>query len=92
MTVTIEIADDIARQLAGEGADLNRQALEAIAFEGYRTGKLGDEGVRVLLGLESRFEVWDLLARNKVYYRDDVAEFEKDLKTLERRNSGIAAA
>lgn len=47
---TVELPEDIARQLAADPQALSRAALEAIALEGARSGKLTTEQVRRLLG------------------------------------------
>lgn len=59
--------------------DLNRQALEAIAIEGYRTGALTESQIRRLLGLESRFEVHALLKEHRVALRYSMEDLEEDM-------------
>lgn len=46
MEITIRIPDDLARSLGQDGDDLPRGTLEALAIEGYRSGKLTEEQVR----------------------------------------------
>jgi hypothetical protein len=50
MRITIDLAEDIARH-----ADPAREALEAVAIEGYRSGALSGYQARTLLG-PTRFE------------------------------------
>jgi hypothetical protein len=40
MQVHLEIPEDLAKQLAPEQGDLTRAAIEAVALEGVRSGKL----------------------------------------------------
>lgn len=40
MQVTLELPDDISATLLGHWPDLPKQALEALAVEGYRTAAL----------------------------------------------------
>jgi predicted HTH domain antitoxin len=77
MQVTLNLPDDISAALEGQWPDLPRQALEALAVEGYRTGALTENQVRRLLALESRFQVHALLKEHRVplrYTREDAAD------------------
>jgi hypothetical protein len=38
--VQLQIPDDVARIIQSEQSDLSRAALEALALEGYRSGRL----------------------------------------------------
>ena len=57
MQVTLNIPDELAAQLVSGGADISRAALEALAVEGYRTERLSEFEIRLLLGFETRIEV-----------------------------------
>ena len=59
--------------------NLPRQALEALAVEGYRTGALTEGQVRRLLNLETRFEVHALLKEHRVPLQYTEADLEADL-------------
>jgi predicted HTH domain antitoxin len=59
--------------------DLPKQALEALAVEGYRTGALTEEQVRRLLQLETRFQVHSLLKEHRVPLQYTKADLEDDL-------------
>ncbi len=80
MTITVELPDDLAMH-----ADPAREALEAFAIEGYRTGALTPMQTRVLLGFATRDQLEGFLKRNHVadgaYDLDDL---EQDQKTLDR--------
>ncbi len=89
MQVTVELPDDILRALQGQWPDLNRQTLEAIAVEGYRTGALTENQVRRLLDLESRFEVHALLKEHRVPLQYTESDLEDDMRA--HRELGIVA-
>lgn len=77
MEMTVDLPDDIIKALEGRWPDVSRQALEAIAVEGYRTGALTENQVRRLLGLESRFAVHALLKEHRIplqYTESDLAD------------------
>jgi hypothetical protein len=40
MNVTVHIPDDLAKRLTATGGDLSRRALEALATEEYKHGRL----------------------------------------------------
>ena len=79
MRVTLNLPDDISAALEGQWQDIPRQALEALAVEGYRTGALTENQVRRLLGFESRFQVHALLKEHRVPLRYTDADVESDL-------------
>lgn len=79
MKITVELPDDVARR-----PDPGREALEALAIEGYRSGALTHYEASQLLQL-SRFEFDALLKRRNVHdHAYDIEDFEQDLDTLER--------
>ena len=79
MKITVELPDDVANR-----PDPGRQALEALAIEGYRSSALTHYEASQLLQL-SRFEFDALLKRCNVDdHAYDVEDLEQDLETLER--------
>jgi hypothetical protein len=84
MTVSIDIpkhAEDTLRKAFGDA--LNRTALEALAIEGYRAGKLSRFDVQLILGLESRWETEEWLGDRGVHLNYSLADLESDRDTLE---------
>jgi predicted HTH domain antitoxin len=78
MKITVELPDDVAQR-----ADPGREALEALAIEGYRSGALTHYQASQLLHM-SRFEFDGFLKARNIYdHAYDVEDFEKDLATLE---------
>jgi len=84
MQLTLTIPDDLAAQIAAAGKDPSRAALEAIAIDGYRSGRLTENEVRVMLGYETRMQVHALLAEHNVdlqyteeQQRQDIAASDK---------------
>ncbi len=79
MKITVELPGDIAQR-----PDPGRQALEALAIEGYRSSALTHYEASQLLQL-SRIELDALLKRHNVDdHAYDVEDLEQDLETLER--------
>ncbi len=90
MEVRLHIPDEVAKQLAAEGEDLSRRALEALAIEGYRKQILGLYEISQLLGL-TRIEAEDFLGHNQVPLADlTVADLDREAALYEaaaRRHS-----
>jgi len=89
MQVTLDLPDDISDALEDRWEDLPRQALEAVAVEGYRTGALTESQVRRLLGLESRFEVHALLKEHRIPLQYTAADLQDDMRA--HRELGIVS-
>ena len=85
MIITVELPDDVALSLFPRGGgDPNREAIEAMALEGYRTGRLGAAQVRRMLGFETRMEVDAFLKDHGVESDYTMADLERDQETLQR--------
>lgn len=79
MKITVDLPDDVAQR-----PHPDREALEALAIEGYRSGALTHHQASRLVQL-SRFEFDALLkSRNIDDHAYDVEDLEQDLETLER--------
>lgn len=79
MKITVELPDDVAQR-----PDPGREALEALAIEGYRSGALTHYQASQLLQV-SRLAFDALLkSRNVEEHAYDVEDLEQDLETLDR--------
>ena len=67
MNVHLEIPEELARRLASDANGLARAALEAIALESVRSGKLTVSQARRLLGIQSRYEMDGFLKAHGVF-------------------------
>jgi hypothetical protein len=83
VNLIVHIPDDLAERLRA-GADLERKALEALAVEGYRDGRLTRPELRRLLGFATRAEVDGFLKRHGVFDPTTMADVERDLQDLDR--------
>lgn len=84
MEISFKIPDELALQLAAEGQDPARAAIEALALEGYRAGRLSESAVRELLGFETRMEVHAFLNLHGVCLNYDLADLEQDIATADK--------
>ena len=74
MQITVQLPDDLIQH-----ANPGREALEALAIEGYRVGTLSHYQASHLLGL-SRFEFDGFLKGQHIY--DHAYDLEEDRETL----------
>ena len=84
MSVTIELPEEIERQLETEWGNLPRRALEAVALEGYRSGALTLAQLRRILDFETRMEADAFLKQHGVYLEYSVEDLKRDREALER--------
>lgn len=84
MDVHIEIPEEFALQLASDSKGLARVALEALAAEGVRSGKLTTFQARRLLGIQSRYEMDGFLKAHGVYLDLSLEDVQKDTDTALR--------
>ena len=85
MNVTMQIPDDIAQRLTSTGGDLSRRALEALALEEFKAGRLAKAELRRMLGFSTRQALDGFLKAHAVfddYTLDDLDEDRRDLDRL----------
>ena len=78
MDVHLEIPEELARRLASDANGLARSALEAIALEGVRSGKLTVSQARRLLGIESRYQMDGFLKAHGVFLDLSMEDVRRD--------------
>jgi hypothetical protein len=84
MEITLNISDELARQVTPEGEEPARVALEALALEGYRAERLSESAVRQMLGFESRIQVHAFLKQHGVYLHYSIADLDRDQANAEK--------
>jgi hypothetical protein len=92
MQVTLDIPDELAAELIAAGKDPARAALEALAVEGYRTQRLSEYQVRVMLGFETPMQVHALLKEHDVYLNYSMADLEQDIRASDELQAMRSAA
>ena len=78
MDVHLEVPEEVARRLASDSDGLARVALEALAAEGVRSGKLSVFQARSLLGIQSRNEMDGFLKAHGVFFDLTLEDVQKD--------------
>lgn len=85
MQLSVEIPDEVARQMSQDGHDPARAALEGVAIEGYRSGSLTARQTREMLGFETRDELEGFLkSHNVTEGAYGLEDFRRDCAALDR--------
>ena len=80
MQITVQLPDDLAQHV-----NPAREALEAFAIEGYRSGAFSAYQTRLLLGMETRHELDGFLKQHEVWdHAYSVGDLENDAAGFER--------
>ena len=82
MELTVQIPDELARRMGASGGDLSRRALEALALEEFKSGRISKPELRRLLGFGTRYELDGFLKSHGVYEHYTIEDFEKDRDDL----------
>ncbi len=83
MDVTVQIPDDLAGRMGARG-DLSRRALEALAAEEYKRGRLTKPDLRRLLGFETGHQIDEFLKAYDVLEDYTLADLEREREGLRR--------
>jgi hypothetical protein len=81
--VTVQIPDDLASRMGG-GGDLSRRALEALAAEEYKRGRLTKPDLRRLLGFETSHQIDEFLRAHEVFEDYTLEDLEREREGLHR--------
>nr|WP_294523377.1 hypothetical protein [uncultured Rhodopila sp.] len=84
MNVVVSLPDDPARRPGADGANLSRRALEALASEEYRAGRLTKPELRQLLSYETLDELDAFLKAHDVFDAYSMADLESERQDLDR--------
>ncbi len=80
MQITVELPNDLTQR-----PDPAREALEAVAIAGYRSGSLTEYQAAKLLGFDSRHEIEAFLKNRGVYEQAfSAADLSDDLESLRK--------
>lgn len=83
MNVMVPIPDDLAARFGSE-AELGRRAVEALALEEYRAGRMTRPELRHLLGFGTRGELDGFLKEHGLVEGITVEEFDRQMQDLDR--------
>jgi len=81
--VTVQIPDELAGRM-GAGGDLSRRALEALAAEEYKRGRLTKPDLRQLLGFETGHQIDEFLRAYDVFEDYTLRDLEREREGLRR--------
>jgi hypothetical protein len=84
MELTVQIPDELASRMSASGADLSRRALEALALEEFKSGRITKPELRRLLGFGTRYRLDGFLKAHGVYEDYTMEDFERDRDALKQ--------
>lgn len=84
MRIWLDLPDNAVGQLAEEGRDLSRTALEALAIDAYRTNRITAHQLCQLLQIPSRYELDGFLKQHGVPLEYSIEDFEREGATSAR--------
>lgn len=82
MNVVVSLPDSVAQEFDTSERKLERQILEALALEGYRSERLTAFQVGEMLGLETRMQVDGFLKKNGVFIEYTKQEMDEQRRIL----------
>lgn len=92
MKLVLTIPDRLAAPLQkAHGDDLARAALESLALDGYRSGRLSSFHVQQLLDFQGRLETEDWLGSRGANWQYGIDDLKADGETLSRILPGIGS-
>lgn len=83
MNLTVRIPDDLAERMGADRDALARRALEGLAVEEFRAGRLTQPELR-LLGFGTRMALDAFLKERGIYTDYNQADLAQDLHDLDR--------
>ena len=82
MGVSFTIPDDIASRMTCGESGLSGQALEALAAEEYKQGKIHKPDLRRLFGFETSYEIDGFLKAHNVFDEYTLEDFSRERAAL----------
>jgi len=83
LNVTVDIPDELAREMSAAGNDLSRRILETIALEEYKAERISKAQLRRVLSFETRFELDDFLKVHQVGPNVTIEDLRRDIQDLQ---------
>jgi hypothetical protein len=84
MDLTVQIPDELASGMSASGGDLSRRALEALALEEFKSGRIAKPERRRLLGFGTGYRLDGFLKPHGVYEDYTIEDFERDRDALKQ--------
>ena len=82
--IWLDLPDTAVKQLAEDGEDLSRAALEALAIDAYRMNRMSGNQLCQLLDIPSRHDLDGFLKRHGVPLEYTIEDFEREGTTSAR--------
>ena len=83
MQITIDLPDEYIKQIEPNLDQLSQHILETLVVDAYKSQRLTSAEIGRILNL-NRFEVDACLKRHQAYLHYTIADFNRDLQTLQQ--------
>jgi len=84
MEFTVQVPDDLAGRIVASGGDLPRRALEALALDEFKCGRITKPKLRRVLGFETGYQLDGFLKAHEVYEDYSMQDLDRELEGLTR--------
>jgi len=84
MEFTVQVPDDLAGRIVASGGDLPRRALEALALDEFKCGRITKPELRRALGFATGHQLDGFLKAHGVYEDYTMEDLEQELEGLKR--------
>ena len=84
MEFTVQVPDDLAGRIVASGGDLPRRALEALALDEFKCGRITKPELRRALGFETGHQLDGFLKAHEVYEDYTMQDLDRELEGLNR--------
>jgi len=78
MQINFDVPEEIARNFGEDAQSVERAALEGLALEGIRSGRLSRGQARRLLGFQTSYEVDGFLKAHGLAVQESLEEMQRD--------------
>jgi len=84
MNPTVLIPDDLVGHFNAADGDLSRRGLEAFGLEQYKSGYITEDGLRRLLGFDTRYQLDGFLKAHDARIDYTIEDFRCEVDSLKR--------
>lgn len=84
MSITVNMPEEIERQLRAEYPDLDRRVVEGFVVEAFRSGELSSYQIQQILGFEDRWQTIEFLSQRGVYPNYEMEELEEEHRAMDK--------
>ena len=82
MEITVNLPDKLTEKVGEQWGDLSKKIVDSLALEAYKSKIISTAELGEILGLNSRWEIYDFLQKSGVYLNYEADDLADDLATI----------